>query len=112
MVWLCLESKLLNKKYCSWVQESSKVFVTLILKISGLTRKLDKLGRIVLPSEYRKELGFKKQESLEIFLGIEGILIRKPQSICKLCGEDSDLMIFKDNLLCLNCISELKTKIL
>jgi bifunctional DNA-binding transcriptional regulator/antitoxin component of YhaV-PrlF toxin-antitoxin module len=47
-----------------------------ILKISGIRRKLDKLGRIVLPSEYRKELGFMKQESLEIFLGVEGILIR------------------------------------
>ncbi len=82
------------------------------MKISGIRRKLDKLGRIVLPSEYRKELGFKKQESLEIFLGVEGILIRKPQSVCKLCGKDSDLMIFKDNLLCINCISELKSKTL
>lgn len=80
------------------------------MKISGIQRKLDKLGRIVLPSEYRKELGFEKQESLEIFLGVEGILIRKPQSVCKLCGQSEDLMIFKDNLLCLNCVSELKTK--
>lgn len=82
------------------------------MKISGIRRKIDKLGRIVLPSEYRKELGFGKGESLEIFFVVEGLLIRKPQSVCKLCGQDSDLMIFKDNLLCLDCISELKTKTL
>ncbi len=82
------------------------------MKISGIRRKLDKLGRIVVPSEYRKELRFCKGKNLEIFLVSEGVLIKKPQSVCKLCGKDSDLMIFKDNLLCLNCISELKAKTL
>lgn len=82
------------------------------MKTSGITRKLDKLGRIVVPSEYRKEQGFGKCESLEIFLVAEGVLIKKPQNGCKLCGQDSDLMIFKDNLLCLKCISELKAKTL
>lgn len=82
------------------------------MQISGIRRKLDKLGRIVVPSEYRKELKFSKGENLEIFLVSEGVLIKKSQSMCKLCGKGSDLMIFKDNLLCLNCISELKAKTL
>lgn len=42
----------------------------------GVKRKIDPLGRIVLPSEFRKELGVKEGEQVEMFLLPDGIFIR------------------------------------
>lgn len=42
----------------------------------GVKRKIDPLGRIVLPSEFRKELGIKEGEEVEMFLISDGIYIR------------------------------------
>lgn len=47
------------------------------MKFRGIIRKADNLCRLVIPSEYRKELGIKTDDELEIFLIKEGIFIRK-----------------------------------
>lgn len=43
----------------------------------GVTRKLDNLGRVTLPQEYRKTLGMKERQEVEIFLLESGIYIEK-----------------------------------
>lgn len=80
------------------------------INIKGISRKLDNLGRIVIPIEYRKELEIKSYDMLEMLLTDKGVLIRKPQNFCKLCGQKDNLFIFKYNFLCMDCIRELKKK--
>ena len=46
----------------------------------GVKRKIDPLGRIVLPSEFRKELGVKEGEEVEMFLISDGIYIRAKEN--------------------------------
>lgn len=78
--------------------------------IRGIIRKTDKLGRVVTPVEYRKLLNWGHLEDLEVLLVADGVLIRKPLSLCKLCGQNSDLLMFKSNLICLKCINQIKMK--
>lgn len=78
----------------------------------GLQRKLEELGRIVIPSEYRKALGFEEQEYLEMFLVGGGVLIKKPTDRCKLCNNSGDLINFKDYLLCFECVKKIKATII
>ena len=48
------------------------------LKLKGIKRKVDSIGRIVVPKEFRDELGIENGEPLEIFLTNKGILLCKP----------------------------------
>lgn len=50
---------------------------------SGITRRLDNLGRIVIPKEFRKKLGIKQGELLEMFMNDDNILIKKHAIITK-----------------------------
>ena len=48
-----------------------------ILTQTGVTRKIDELGRIVIPKEIRKNLGIREGESLEIFTSEDSIILKK-----------------------------------
>ena len=50
------------------------------------TRKVDELGRIVLPMDVRKHMGFEKDQILEITIQEDAILLRKAGVTCALCG--------------------------
>lgn len=77
------------------------------MEILGVTRKLDGLGRIVLPNEYRKELGLNKFDMTMIYLLEEGIFIKKYGSICALCSENKDLIELNKKMVCRKCLDKL-----
>ena len=54
------------------------------IKTKGIVRHIDSLGRIVVPREYRKSLGIKVEDSLEMILTKEGILIKVANDTSKL----------------------------
>ncbi|WP_368936789.1 AbrB/MazE/SpoVT family DNA-binding domain-containing protein [Bacillus sp. SH8-8] len=62
------------------------------MKATGVTRKVDELGRIVIPKELRNTLGIKEKSPLEIFVEGEDIILQKyqPGSVCVLTGEVSN----------------------
>jgi transcriptional pleiotropic regulator of transition state genes len=62
------------------------------MKATGVTRKVDELGRIVIPKELRNTLGIKKKSPLEIFVEGEDIILQKyqPGYVCALTGEVSN----------------------
>jgi AbrB family transcriptional regulator, transcriptional pleiotropic regulator of transition state genes len=66
------------------------------LKATGIVRKMDNLGRVVLPTELRRTLNIKKDEPVEIFVDNEKIVLKKysPNLACKVTGEVSE-----DNLI-------------
>lgn len=78
------------------------------MKATGFIRKIDNLGRIVIPKEIRQKLKISEDSSLEIYLESSYIIIRKPTNLCTLCGSNTKLVKFKDKFLCNNCIDNIK----
>lgn len=75
------------------------------------TRKVDELGRIVLPQEARSALQIGEKQSLDIYLDDNAIIIRKNDKlpVCVLCGDsETQLVEVKRSYICTNCISEIK----
>ena len=78
------------------------------LKSTGIVRKVDELGRIVLPIELRRTLGIDVKDSLEIFIDGNYIMLKKYQPSCIFCDQAKDVISFKGKNVCPNCIKELK----
>lgn len=55
------------------------------MKSTGIVRKVDELGRIVLPIELRRTLGIEEKDRIEIFVDGESIILRKYQPACIFC---------------------------
>lgn len=80
------------------------------MKSTGIVRKIDDLGRIVLPIEQRRVLEIGDRDSLEIFIEDNTIILKKYQPACIFCGNAKDVVTFKGRNLCPNCIKEIHTK--
>lgn len=76
---------------------------------SGIARKIDDLGRIVIPAETRKL--FNIREGDHLFISVEGgsIVIRKMTDTCTFCGSDTKVKRFKDKGVCSNCRAQLNS---
>ncbi|MBC8570616.1 AbrB/MazE/SpoVT family DNA-binding domain-containing protein [Zongyangia hominis] len=71
-------------------------------------RKVDELGRIVLPMDVRRHLGFGKDQVLEITVQDDVILLRKaPESVCTLCGKSEGVFLRGRYRLCEDCFQEI-----
>ena len=75
------------------------------MKATGIVRKVDDLGRIVIPKELRKVLGLNEGDPLEIFSDEGSIILRPYRAGCFCCGETDNLTTVKDVALCPNCIN-------
>lgn len=78
------------------------------MKATGIVRKVDELGRIVLPIELRRTLNIDIKDPVEIFVDGDSIILRKYQSACVFCGGTDDVKQIKGKNICANCIEELK----
>jgi len=78
------------------------------MKSTGIFRRIDSLGRFVLPKELRKSLDINQNDYLHIFLEGDTILLKKSQLSCTLCGGTDDLVDYCDKKICRNCLKELK----
>lgn len=74
------------------------------LKSTGIVRKVDELGRIVLPIELRHTLDIEPRDSLEIFVDGNTILLRKYHPTCIFCEDSSDIVSFRGKNVCRKCI--------
>ena len=77
------------------------------MKATGIVRKVDELGRIVLPIELRRTLGIEVRDPIEIFVDEEAILLKKYQPACILCGESDNLIEYRGKRICRECIRKL-----
>jgi len=78
------------------------------MKSFGIVRKIDNLGRIVLPVELRRTLDIELRDPIEIYLEGEYIMLKKYSPACILCGESSDLIDYKRKKVCKKCVSDIK----
>ena len=79
------------------------------MKSTGVVRKVDELGRIVLPAEIRQSLEIQVKDPLEFFVDGERIILKKYQPGCIFCGSMEKVTTFEGKNLCAACIRKLKT---
>lgn len=78
------------------------------MKSIGVVRKVDELGRIVLPIELRRTLDIKERDSLEIFTEGETVILKKYEPACVFCGNAKNVINFKGKNICKECLKEIK----
>ncbi|KEI18226.1 AbrB/MazE/SpoVT family DNA-binding domain-containing protein [Clostridium haemolyticum] len=82
------------------------------MKNTGVVRKVDQLGRVVLPKELRRTLDIAENEtSMEIFIEGEQIILKKYQPACIFCGNARDVINYKGKNICKECLQKLKEEI-
>ena len=74
-----------------------------MLKSTGIVRKVDELGRIVIPIELRRVLGIDEKDSLEIYVDSERIILKKYEPACVFCGNAEFVNNFKGKNVCKEC---------
>ncbi len=79
------------------------------MKSTGIIRKIDELGRIVLPKELRDILGIHIKDGLKISLDGNRILLNRYEKDCAVCNTRVDLVEFKRKMLCKKCIELIKS---
>lgn len=79
------------------------------MKSTGMVRKVDELGRIVLPAEIRKSMDINIRDALEIFTDGGRIVLQKYQPACIFCGDADRVIFFEDKRICRACLDKLKT---
>lgn len=80
-----------------------------MIKATGIVRKVDELGRIVLPIELRRNLDINIKDPIEIYVDGNTILLKKYQPTCIFCGNAEGVKRIHDKNVCENCINELKS---
>ncbi len=78
------------------------------MKATGITRKIDELGRIVIPIELRRTLDLEEKDSLEIYVEEDRIILKKYKQTCSFCANADNLVDFKGKYICPECISQIK----
>ena len=78
------------------------------MKSIGIVRKVDKLGRIVLPIELRKTLDISDKDDIEISVDGDTVVLRKYNPACIFCDSVKEIGVFRGKNVCLNCLRELQ----
>ena len=78
------------------------------IKCTGIVRKVDELGRIVLPKELRDTLKIEHKDPLEIYVDADNIILRKYEPACIFCGNADNVVDFGGKRVCTDCIAKLK----
>ena len=79
------------------------------MKATGIVRRVDQLGRIVLPIELRRTLQIEVKDDLEIFVDEDKIYLTKYQPKCVICGSEKNLKEYKGKKVCSDCIGLTKS---
>ncbi|MBY0013125.1 AbrB/MazE/SpoVT family DNA-binding domain-containing protein [Paenibacillus typhae] len=79
----------------------------MIMKATGIVRKVDELGRIVIPIELRRTMGIDIKDPLEIFVDGEKIILRKYEPTCIFSGSAENLINFRGKMVSKDVLDEL-----
>ncbi|MCW2277533.1 AbrB/MazE/SpoVT family DNA-binding domain-containing protein [Heliophilum fasciatum] len=73
------------------------------MKSTGIVRKVDELGRVVIPIELRRTMGIDEKDPLEIYVDAEKIILKKYEPACVFCGSASQVQNFRNKIVCKEC---------
>ena len=77
------------------------------MKSTGIVRKVDELGRIVLPIEIRRTLDIAERDEIEIFMENDRIILQKYEPSCIFCGSSCGLVSYHGRNVCMECIENM-----
>ena len=78
------------------------------MKSTGVVRKVDELGRIVLPISIRQTMDINEKDPLEIFTDENRIILQKYHPACEFCNDVDNIVYFGEKRICRSCIESLK----
>lgn len=78
------------------------------MKTGGIIRRIDDMGRIVLPVELRRALELEEHEEVEICLDGDRLILKKFSPSCIFCGGCRDLVQFQNRNICQTCLLALR----
>jgi AbrB family transcriptional regulator, transcriptional pleiotropic regulator of transition state genes len=74
------------------------------MKATGIVRRVDELGRVVIPIELRRTFGIEEKDGLEIYTDNDRIILRKYEPACVFCGSADEVTDFKGKNVCKECL--------
>ncbi len=77
------------------------------MKSTGIVRRVDELGRVVLPIELRNKFGITEKDPMEIYVDGSSIILKKYEPNCIFCGSSKKVTNFQDKVVCEKCISNI-----
>lgn len=78
------------------------------MKSTGIVRKVDDLGRVVIPIELRRTLDISVKDALEIYVDSDKIILKKYEPACIFCGNADGVINFKGKNLCKSCVNDIE----
>ena len=80
------------------------------MKDTGTVRRVDDLGRIVIPMELRRTLGINVKDPMAILVDGDKIILQKHKDVCAICGNPDEIVVVKDRSVCTECVTAIKSK--
>ena len=77
------------------------------MKSTGIVRRLDELGRLVIPIEIRNKLNITERDPIEIYVDGSNIILNKYEGTCIFCGNNKNLTEYKAKNICSSCLKKL-----
>lgn len=77
------------------------------MKSTGIVRRVDELGRVVIPIEIRNKFGIAEKDPIEIYVDGSSIVLKKFEPNCIFCGNSKNLVEYKDKLICDKCSAKI-----
>ena len=77
------------------------------MKSTGIVRRVDELGRVVIPIELRNKFNISEKDPIEIYVDGSSIILKKYEQNCIFCGNTKKLMDYKGKLVCTKCAKQL-----
>ena len=81
-----------------------------MIKSTGIVRKVDELGRVVIPIELRRTLSIAEKDALEIYVDEEKIILKKYEPACVFCGSAENVQNFRGKNVCSQCASDMSSR--
>ena len=78
------------------------------MESTGIIRRMDDLGRIVIPIELRRVLGISDRDHMDIYVRDDAIILRRLEPSCVFCTSREDLIDYKEKMICGACLKELR----
>ncbi|MCI8444506.1 MAG: AbrB/MazE/SpoVT family DNA-binding domain-containing protein [Clostridia bacterium] len=73
------------------------------MKSTGIIRRMDELGRVVIPIEIRNQFNIVEKDPIEIYVDGSSIILKKFEPNCIFCGNTKNLLTYNDKLICEGC---------
>ena len=77
------------------------------MKSTGIIRKMDELGRVVIPIEIRNQFGIAEKDPMEIYVDGSSIILKKYEPNCIFCGSSKKLIDYQGRLICEKCAEKI-----